>query len=346
MPWWVRSTPQRIPELRPAMRYRPGGRRGSVPGMTSSSEAGAGGATVEPLRAGLVVQAVRAWSLPTSVVPAAAGGLVALGDRSVSWWLLPVALIALLLLHAGVNVSNDVEDAYRDADPPDKDRNSGLFNTGRLTIATGRRLYGACFAGAALLGLGICAVQGPALLVIGWIGILGGVLYTVGPVPYKYLGLGEVAIVMLMGPLITLGTFTAVTGRGFAAMGFWIGLGPGLLIAAVLAANNLTDIVVDTAAGARTVAVRIGFRRARVLYLALLAATPAAQLALWISGLFGPWILLPVLATPALVRCGRLARSAHKAGDPALLPLTPTTGQAHLCFSLLLVAGVVLDRLA
>ena len=166
-----------------------------------------------------------------------------------------------------MNVSNDVEDAARGADPPDKDRNSGLFNTGRLTIATGRRLYGGCFAAAALLGIGICAVQGPALLVIGWIGILGGLLYTAGPVPYKYLGLGEVAIVMLMGPLITLGTFTAVTGRAFAAMGFWIGLGPGLLIAAVLAANNLTDIVVDTAAGARTVAVRIGFPRARLLYL-------------------------------------------------------------------------------
>ncbi|HET9104244.1 MAG TPA: 1,4-dihydroxy-2-naphthoate octaprenyltransferase [Solirubrobacteraceae bacterium] len=298
----------------------------------------------EPLRAGLLVQAVRAWSLPTSVVPAAAGGLVAIGDRRAVWWLLPVALLALLLLHAGVNVCNDVEDAARDADPPDKDRNSGLFNTGRLTIATGRRLYGACFVAAALLGFGICAVQGPALLVIGWIGILGGLLYTAGPVPYKYLGLGEVAIVMLMGPLITLGTFTAVTGRAFSAMGFWVGLGPGFLIAGVLAANNLTDIVVDTAAGARTVAVRIGFQRARALYLGLLAAALAAQVVLWVAGVFGAWILLPLLAAPALLRCAQLARSARRAGDPALLPLTPATGQAHLLFSLLLVAGVVLER--
>jgi 1,4-dihydroxy-2-naphthoate octaprenyltransferase len=222
-------------------------------------------ATAEPMRPRLVVQAVRAWSLPTSVVPAAAGGLVAIGDGRASWWLLPIALLALLLLHAGVNVANDVEDAARDADPPDKDRNSGLFNTGRVTIATGRRLYGGCFAAAALLGFGICAVQGPALLVIGWAGLLGGLLYTAGPLPYKYLGLGEAAIVLLMGPLITLGTFTAVTGRAFAAAGFWVGLGPGLLIAGVLAANNLTDLVLDTAAGARTVAVRIGFRRPRAV---------------------------------------------------------------------------------
>ncbi len=300
-------------------------------------------AMAEPMRLGLIVPAVRAWSLPTSVVPAAAGGLVALGDGAASWWLLPVALAALLLLHAGVNVSNDVEDAARNADPPDKDRNSGLFNTGRLTIATGRRLYGGCFVAAALIGFFICAVQGPALLVIGWIGILGGLLYTAGPRPYKYLGLGEAAIVLLMGPLITLGTYTAVTGRAFAAGGFWIGVGPGLLIAGVLAANNLTDLVVDTAAGARTVAVRIGFTRARALYLGLLAATLPAQLALWAGGLFGPWILLPLLAAPMLARCARLALSARRAGDPALLPLTPLTGQAHLCFSLLLVAGVILN---
>jgi 1,4-dihydroxy-2-naphthoate octaprenyltransferase len=315
-------------------------------GEESVSEASDITTTVEPLRLGLVVQAVRPWSLPTSVVPAAAGGLVALGDGQASWWLLPIALLALLLLHAGVNVSNDVEDAARDADPPDKDRNSGLFNTGRLTITTGRRLYGGCFAAAVLLGVVICAVQGPALLVIGWIGVLGGLLYTAGPKPYKYLGLGEAAIVLLMGPLITLGTFTAVTGQMFAATAFWVGLGPGLLIAGVLAANNLTDLVVDTAAGAQTIAVRIGFARARVVYLALLAATLLAQVALWASGLVGPWILLPLLAAPALARCARLALSARRAGDPALLPLTPSTGRAHLWFSLLLVAAVILDHVA
>jgi 1,4-dihydroxy-2-naphthoate octaprenyltransferase len=147
-----------------------------------------------------------------------------------------------------------------------------------------------------------------------------------------------------MGALITLGTFTAVTGRTFADVAFWVGAGPGLLIAGVLTANNLTDLVVDTAAGARTVAVRIGFRRARVLYLSLLAAALLAQVVLWASGLFEPWIMLPLLATPALAGCARLALSARLAGDRALLPLTPSTGRAHLWFSLLLVAGVVLDR--
>jgi 1,4-dihydroxy-2-naphthoate polyprenyltransferase len=257
---------------------------------------------------------------------------------------LPVALIALLLVHAGTNASNDVEDGARGLDAPDKIENSGVFNNGLLSTAEGRRLYGVLFGAAFVLGIAICLIQGPALLVIGVLGIFGGLLYTAGPHPYKYVGLGDPAIVFLMGPLITLGTFTAVTGRTFAAAAFWVGLGPGLLIAGVLAANNLTDLVVDTAAGARTVAVRIGFRRARVLYLSLLGAALLAQVALWAGGLFGPWILLPLLAAPALAGCARLALSGSRAGDPALLPLTPSTGQAHLWFSLLLVAGVVLDR--
>jgi 1,4-dihydroxy-2-naphthoate octaprenyltransferase len=90
--------------------------------------------------------------------------------------------------------------------------------------------------------------------------------------------------------------------------------------------------------------VRIGFTRARVLYLGLLAAALAAQVALWATGVFGPWILLPLLAAPAFAGCALRALSAHRAGDSALLPLTPATGRAHLYFSLLLIAGVVLDR--
>ena len=102
----------------------------------------------------------------------------------------------------------------------------------------------------------ICAVQGPALLVIGVVGLFGGLLYTAGPAPYKYAGLGEPVIVFLMGPLMTLGTYTAVTGDGWAANGFWVGIGPGLLIACVLASNNLDDLLEDEAVGVRTLAVQ------------------------------------------------------------------------------------------
>jgi 1,4-dihydroxy-2-naphthoate octaprenyltransferase len=290
-------------------------------------------------------RSLRAPTLLTSVVPAAAGGLTAIDVRGVDWWLLAVALLALLGVHAGTNISNDVEDAARGVDPPDKVlRNSQVFNTGRLTIREGRLLYGSCFTGALLLGMTIAAVQGPAILVIGVIGLLGGLLYTAGPVPYKYLGLGEAAIVLLMGPLMTQGAATAVTGDPFSARAFWVGVGPGLLITAVLASNNLDDIDGDRDAGARTLAVRIGFARYRIVYVAAVLAVIPTQLVLWASGLFDAWILLPLAVTPLLISRAREVRNLRRSDDPALATLTPRTGQVHLLFAALLVAGVVLAR--
>ena len=289
--------------------------------------------------------ALRAPSLPTSVVPAAAGGLAALGSAHPRWWLMAVALVALLFVHAGTNISNDVEDASRGVDPPDKvRRNSGVFNTGRMSIAEGRRLYGTCFAVGMALGALICAVQGPALLVIGLVGVFGGLLYTAGPAPYKYAGLGEAAIVFLMGPLMTQGVFTAVTGTAFAARGFWVGIGPGLLIACVLMSNNLDDLEDDRAAGARTLAVRIGFARGRTVYAAMMLAVIPAQILLWVTGVFDAWILLPLLAAGLLLARAREVLAMRSAEDPGLETLTPRTGQVHLVFALLLCLSVVLAR--
>ncbi len=290
-------------------------------------------------------QALRAPSLLTSVIPAAAGGLTAIGARHRDWWLLGVALLALLCLHAGTNISNDVEDAARGVDPPDKVlRNSQVFNTGRLTIAEGRRMYGSCFGAGLLLGVLIAVVQGPAILVIGVVGLLGGLLYTAGPWPYKYLGLGEAAIVLLMGPLMTQGAATAVSGDPFSAQGFWVGIGPGLLITCVLASNNLDDIDGDRESGARTLAVRIGFTRYRLVYVTAILAVIPAQIALWAGDVFNAWILLPLLVSPLLLARAREVWRLQRADDPALMTLTPRTAQVHLLFGVLLAVAVVLSR--
>jgi 1,4-dihydroxy-2-naphthoate octaprenyltransferase len=297
-----------------------------------------------PGRLALWIRATRPMALPTSVVPCLAGGLVALHSGHATWGLLAAALVAMLFLHAGTNASNDVEDAARGVDSPDKLRNSRVFNTGMLSTQQGRRFYGACFGVALLIGVGICVVQGPALLVIGVIGILGGWLYTGGPWPYKYAGLGEPAIVLLMGPLITQGAYTSVTGDPFAADAFWLGLAPGLLIACVLSANNLEDIVDDGAAGLHTIAVRVGFAWAQRLYGLTLAAVLAADIALWLTGLFDAWILLPLLTAPLMLARAREALGAERPGDGVLAELTARTGQVHVLFCALLCVAVVFAR--
>lgn len=298
----------------------------------------------QPSRPALWIRATRPPYLPTSLVPALAGALVAIGHDA-SWWLLPVALLALLLVHAATDVCNDVEDAARGVDAPEKLDNSRVFSTGALSLREGRRLYAALFAAAVAIGVALSVAQGPALLAIGAVGVLGGWLYTGGPRPYKYVGLGDPAIVVLMGPLLTQGAYTAVTGDGFHAPAFWLGMAPGLLIATVLSGNNLADIDGDRAAGVRTIAVRLGFRRARVLYLTLLAAAFATPVALWAVGLFGAAIALPLVLAPVAVGRARQALVAVASHDAVLRTLAPRTAQLHLAFSLLLCVGVTLDRL-
>jgi 1,4-dihydroxy-2-naphthoate octaprenyltransferase len=295
---------------------------------------------------GLWVAATRPLYVLTSLIPALAGALVAIGRGSATWWLLPVAMIALALVHAATNACNDVEDSAHGVDSADKLDSTKIFTTGLLSIAAGRRFYAALFAGATVLGIALCVIQGPALLVAGVLGVLGGWLYTGGPWPYKYAGLGDPAIILLMGPLLTQGAYTAVTGDAFHAPAFWLGLGPGLLIAAVLAANNASDIDDDGAAGIRTLAVRIGFRRARAVYLAMLGGGFLVPPLLWAAGLAGPWILLPLVLVVPAARVGRQALAVPAGAHAALRPLVGATAQVHMLYGVLLCVAVVLDRAA
>ena len=255
-----------------------------------------------------------------------------------------MALLALVLVHAGTNVINDVEDFARGVDSEDKMDNSRVFNTGLMSLSDGRRLAVGLFAGGLVLGLVIAVVQGPLIMVLGVVGAAVGYGYSAGPRPLKYAGLGDVVIVPVMGPLITQGAYTAVTGDGFHAPAFWLGLGPGLLIGAVLSANNLSDIPGDRAAGVRTLAVRLGFDRARPIYLVLLALPYVTVAVLVATGQFGWPLLVALLTVPVAVQRAAQALRATGDGDEGLLTLAPGTAQLHLLFSVLLVVGVVIDR--
>ncbi len=291
----------------------------------------------------MIVQATRPLYLPTSLLPCAAGGMVALQSDEPTWWLLPAAILALLCVHAGTDVINDVEDADRGVDDETKMDNSRVFTTGLMTIPDGRRVAAGFFLTAFVLGTVIAIVQEqPWLFALGVLGIAGGAGYSYGPRPLKYAGLGDAAIVFLMGPLITQGAYTAVTGDAFHAPAFWLGFAPGLLIASVLQANNLSDIPGDRDAGVRTLAVRLGFGAARALYLGSLALTYATVIALVATDQFGWPLLLALLTLPIAAQRVAQTLAAGAEGDERLVPLAPQTAQLHLLFCVLLIVGVVL----
>jgi 1,4-dihydroxy-2-naphthoate octaprenyltransferase len=296
-------------------------------------------------RLALAWQATRPLYLATSLLPGFVGVAAAINARGARWWLAPIAMLALGLAHAGVNCVNDVEDFARGVDPEDKLNNSRVFVSGLLSVREGRRLGRGLFLASFLLGVFIAIFQGWALFGYGVVGLAVGYGYTAGPRPLKYEGLGEIAIIPVMGPLITQGAYTAVTGQGFAAAPFWIGFAPGLLIAAVLAANNLSDIPDDRLAGVRTLAVRFGFSRGRAIYLSALGLAFVVPVAAWAAGLYDAAILLPLLTLPLAVGQVRQALAIGQEGDERLLPLVPGAAQIHGLVCLLLIVGIVLSRI-
>lgn len=298
-----------------------------------------------PDRARIALQATRPLYIPTSLLAGAVGAGMAIDAPGARWWLAPLALAALFFVHAGTNVINDVEDFARGVDTEDKVDNSRVFNTGLMSLEDGRRVAVGLFLCGLALGVVISLVQGPLIMALGVVGAAAGYFYSAGPRPLKYAGLGDAVIVPVMGPLITQGVYTAITGDGFHAPAFWLGFGPGLLIGAVLGANNLSDIPGDRAAGVRTLAVRLGFQRARPAYLTLLALTYATVVAVWAAGLLGWPVLVALLTLPVAAQRAAQALRAEGEGDDVLLSLAPGTAQLHLLFCLLLIAGVTIDRL-
>jgi 1,4-dihydroxy-2-naphthoate octaprenyltransferase len=251
------------------------------------------------------------------------------------------ALVAAIFIQVGTNLSNDYSDARRGADTEDRlgpvrVTAGGLVPPNRVLMATYLSFGIAVLAGAYLV-----AVAGWQLLLVGAASILAGVLYTGGPRPYGYEGLGEVFVFLFFGIVAVAGSFFVQT-EHLHWEAFALAVPVGLLASAILVVNNVRDVDTDRRAGKRTLAVRLGRDRARTLYgLAVYLAYPLAPVTWW----FGPlsaWLLLPWLTLPLAVRLVRTVR--NRTDGPSLNQALAGTGQLQLIFCLLLSAGLLLSR--
>ena len=282
------------------------------------------------------IEGARLRTLPAAVAPVlvGTGAAAQLGSASVARALLAASVA--LCLQVGVNFANDYSDGVRGTDlnrvGPMRLTASGAARPGQVRTA-GLLALGL----GALLGLALVAVSGHWwLLAVGALAIAAAWFYTGGRRPYGYLGLGEVGVFVFFGLVAVLGTtYTQADTISWPAIAGAVGV--GLLACALLTVNNIRDVPGDALSGKRTLAVRIGERRARRVFAWLLAGALLVGLACAVAA---PGVLLLILLiVPAGVLAGTVLLGAR---GILLAPVLIGTGLLELGYGVLLGLGLAL----
>lgn len=285
------------------------------------------------------VAGARPRTLPAAVVPVLVGTASATG-RGITWWRAVAAMVVALAIQVGTNFANDYSDGKRGTDDPGQRVGPPrLVGWGLASPGAVKRAALMSFAVAAAAGLALSIAVGPELLVVGAASFAAGWFYTGGPRPYGYAGLGEVFVFAFFGVVATAGS-SYVQVEALTKLSLAASVPVGLLATALLVVNNLRDIPGDTLAGKRTLAVRLGDRRTRALYLALVigafVCVPlVAGLGSRPAGALG-FIALPFANRP-------ITRVLGGAKGPALIPVLVDTGRAQLVFGVLFALGLALS---
>jgi 1,4-dihydroxy-2-naphthoate octaprenyltransferase len=286
------------------------------------------------------LMAARVRTLPAAVAPVLVGTAVAqaLDDRF-SLLRFLAALLGALFIQVGTNLSNDYSDARRGADTEDRlgpvrVTAGGLVPPSQVLLAT----Y-ITFGLAVLCGVYLVAVAGWELLIVGVLSIAAGVLYTGGPRPYGYEGLGEVFVFIFFGLAAVAGsTFVQIERWPWEALAYAVPV--GLLASAILVVNNVRDMDTDRRVGKRTLAVRLGRERTRTMYAVMAYGAFATALIPWLAGPMSPWTAVCLLAIPLAAKLVRTVNT-HTDG-PTLNGALAGTGRLQLVFCVLLSAGILL----
>jgi 1,4-dihydroxy-2-naphthoate polyprenyltransferase len=284
------------------------------------------------------VMAARVRTLPAAVAPVLVGTSLALGAGRFRALAFVAALLGAIFIQVGTNLSNDYSDARRGADSEDRlgpvrVTAGGLVPPGQVLLAT----Y-VTFGLAVLCGVYLVVVAGWELLAVGAASILAGVLYTGGPRPYGYEGLGELFVFLFFGIVAVAGSYF-VQVQELPWQAFVCAVPVGLLASAILVVNNVRDLESDRRAGKRTLAVRLGRERTRVLYAAMLAVAFVTAPLPWAFGSMDGWLLLPFAAAPLAVRLIGVVRT--RTDGPSLNAALARTGALQLVFCVLYSAGIL-----
>lgn len=274
------------------------------------------------------VAAARPRTLPAAIAPVLVGSGLAAHDRVFRNDALFLALLGALAIQVAANFANDVSDARRGADTPERVGPTRMVATGRISP---RQMWAAVAVSVGVAvgaGVGLIVIAGWPIVVIGVTSVLAMLTYVGGPVPYGYRALGEVFVFVFFGLVATLGTRFAHGGSTPGSDAWLLGAVMGALAAAILVANNLRDIETDGRTGKRTLAVVLGRRRTQRLYawlmygsFAVIALAALLRVTPVLTGLAALWVPFAVRPVSVVTTTDDPVRLIGVLGDTARLQL-------------------------
>ena len=288
------------------------------------------------------LMAARPRTLPAAIAPVLVGTAAAVQfyGSLPRWGAFFAALVGSIFIQIGTNLANDYSDAKRGADTADRLGPVRVTASGMVTPQRVMRATWIAFAVAVVCGIYLTAMAGWVILLIGILSIAAGVLYTGGPRPYGYAGLGEVFVFLFFGLVAVNGSYY-VQLEELDALPLGLSISIGFLATAIIVVNNVRDVETDRRAGKNTLAVRIGREAAVRLYgLLVLGGFVVLPIAL-VAGEASMLPLIGLLAAPLAVKPYRTLQ--ERRDGPALNGVLAATGGVLAIYSVLVTIGLLIS---
>ena len=308
--------------------------------------------TADVTRTRAWLMAARPQTLPAGAAPVILGAALAVYADVFAPLPALAALVGALLIQVGTNFANDYYDAVNGADTDEREGFTRVTAGGLIEPRKVKYAMAATYGLAIVVGIYLVYVGGLPIVVVGLSGIAAGILYTGGPYPYGYYGLGDFFVFLYFGVVAVTGTYYVQSVTGVAgAFPTTVPAGTvplDVLVAslaaagpstAILVVNNIRDMETDRKAGKRTLAVMLGYRWSRVEFVAMLALAYVVPAVLWLAFGYPVLVLTPLLSVPLAASLTRtvLTRTDGEALNPAL----ERTGQLLAIYAVLLSVGLV-----
>ncbi|ALS74459.1 1,4-dihydroxy-2-naphthoate octaprenyltransferase [Planococcus rifietoensis] len=285
-------------------------------------------------------QLTRPHTLTASFAPVFLGTMIAIHYTALNWALFLAMLIASLLIQAATNMFNEYYDYARGLDTEESVGIGGAIVRNGVSPKTVLVLAFLLYAISAVLGLYIAASTSWWLLAVGGIGMLVGYFYTGGPYPIAYTPLGELFSGLFMGFLIVIVAFYIQT-ETITSTAVMLAVPSTLLVAAIMMANNIRDMVGDKKSGRRTLAILAGRPAAVTIFMWFFILSYAWIILLVLLSIVTPWALLVLLSVIKPLKV--IMTFKHYTEPLQVMPAMKDTGITNTLFNFLLAIGLLVD---